>query len=131
MALTCIDFRFHRQVAEIFKKRGVEKFDLKCDAGGVKYLVADEKPEIRDWILENIKLAKELHHIETVILINHSDCGAYGGNEAFDSEESQFNYHKAQLLKAKTLVAGKFPSLKMQTYFALLKDGKVDLLAVD
>jgi carbonic anhydrase len=126
--LACIDFRFHTQLEEILKQRGCNTIDLKCDAGAVKYLVSQDKPEVRDWILENIGISQRLHHIGEVILINHFDCGAYGGNAAFDSEKAQLQYHKEQLSEAKELVSGKFPDLKITTLFATLKDGKVGLV---
>ncbi len=125
--LSCMDFRYHKQVSEILKKEGLVSFDLKCDAGGVKYLVSTEKPAVREWILSNMEISKNLHHIKKIILINHFDCGAYGGNAAFDSEESQLDFHKQQLTDAKVIVASKFPDLEVTSYFAIIRGEAVEL----
>jgi carbonic anhydrase len=126
--LACMDFRFHTQLEDQLKARGYKTFDLKCDAGGVKYLISQDKPAVGDWILQNIEISVRLHHIGEVVLINHYDCGAYGGNAAFDSDESQLQYHKEQLSEARELVGAKFPDLKVTTLFATLQDGKVGLV---
>jgi len=128
--LTCIDFRFHEKIVEELKKQGITSFDLKCDAGGVKYLVSDEKPAVRDWILENIRIAKDLHHIKMIVLINHYDCGAYGGSSAFDSEEVQISFQKNQLSAARTLLSSRFPDLEIKTFFAKPVGEKLELLVV-
>jgi len=107
-----------------------ESYDLKTDAGAVKHLVSGEKSEVRDWILENIDIAKRLHHITTIVLINHYDCGAYGGNSSFESDDRQFSYHSDQLSRAKRFLSEKHPDLKIETLFALLVDNKVKLLEV-
>lgn len=127
LVLMCIDFRFHQSVVDQLKVRGLEAFDLKADAGAVKYLVSPEKPEVRDWIIQNIEIAKRLHQINSVVLINHADCGAYGGNEAFESDEAQLDFHRAQLKDARTLLSSKFPDLSIQTLFAKMVGSEINL----
>lgn len=130
LVLMCMDFRFHEQTLALLKKQGLESFDLKTDAGGVKYLVSADKPAVKDWILENISIAKRLHHIKSVFLINHYDCGAYGGNAAFESQDAQLDYHREQLTAARTILSNEFPDLEVKTMFARLSDGKVTLSEV-
>ncbi|MDP2934039.1 MAG: hypothetical protein Q8N81_08015 [bacterium] len=129
LVLTCIDFRFHEQIVKLLHERGINSFDLKCDAGAVKYLVSDEKPAVRDWILENIEIAKRLHHISQVVLINHYDCGAYGGNSAFESDEAQLVFHREQLAAARTKILVAYPDLAVKTFFAKPVEGKLDLIS--
>ncbi|MBI4053871.1 MAG: hypothetical protein HY397_00915 [Candidatus Doudnabacteria bacterium] len=131
LVLTCIDFRFHEQIARLLHDQGLESFDLKCDAGAVKYLVSNEKPEVKNWILENFRIAQGLHHIQRAILINHYDCGAYGGNAAFKSHAQQLEFHKNQLMQAKDLLKNEFPGLHVDTYFAALEEeSRVKLVAI-
>ncbi|KKT52776.1 MAG: hypothetical protein UW45_C0041G0010 [Parcubacteria group bacterium GW2011_GWC2_44_22] len=122
-----MDFRFHEQVVEQLKLRGIKTFDLKADAGAVKYLISSEKPAVRDWILENIEIARRLHHINAVILINHLDCGAYGGSASFQSKSEELKFHTEQLKQAKMIVGASFPDLKVGIMFAWLEDGQVTL----
>ena len=127
IVLSCIDFRFNQQMIEELKKRGIDKFDLKCDAGGVKYLISEDKPGVRDWILENIDTAKRLHKIEKIVLINHYDCGAYGGNSTWESDESQTKFQSDELAQAKSMLSQKYPDLSIETILARLENGKVYL----
>jgi carbonic anhydrase len=116
--LACIDFRFHHALAEPLKKMQIFSYDLKCDAGAAKYLVSAEKPAVRDWIFENIEIASRLHHVKKVVLVNHYDCGAYGGNQTWQNDAAQLAFQTEQLQKAKRQVAEKFPHLQVIAVFA-------------
>jgi len=130
LVLTCLDFRFHEQLVKLLHEQGINNFDLKCDAGAVKYLVSDEKPAVREWILQNIEIAKRLHRIRQVVLINHADCGAYGGNAAFESDEAQLVFHREQLVSAKAKITVAYPDLTVKTLFAKFAEGKLGLIPV-
>src|SRR3989344_2172283 len=127
LVLTCIDFRFNQQVITELRRRGIEAFDLKCDAGGVKYLIALDKPAVRDWIMENIEIARRLHHVERIVLINHYDCGAYGGNATWSSDEEQFEHHAAELTEAKRFLSDKLPGIQTLAFFAEMNQNTVSL----
>ncbi|MBI2009868.1 MAG: hypothetical protein HYS86_01685 [Candidatus Chisholmbacteria bacterium] len=105
VVVTCIDFRFqpeiHRWVEEKYGEGG---FDRVAYAGGVKSL---------ETILEQIKLARKLHHIDTVVLVNHEDCGAYG--EAGTREK-----HGEDLKAAKERVEREIPGVTVELYFLTL-----------
>ncbi|MDP3921180.1 MAG: hypothetical protein Q8R76_10305 [Candidatus Omnitrophota bacterium] len=56
---------------KIVKKRfRVARLNLKTDAGGIKVLL-DGEPQVRNWIVKNIKLACDLHQTTTIVLVNH------------------------------------------------------------
>ncbi|MCL5435719.1 MAG: hypothetical protein M1275_01400 [Patescibacteria group bacterium] len=126
--LACMDFRFHQKISEPLKKMQINSYDLKCDAGGAKFLASSEKPAVRDWIFENIKISMRLHGVKKVVLVNHYDCGAYGGNKTWTNDEAQLNFHREQLTQAKARVAEKFPGLEVVTVFAKPEGEKLDLL---
>lgn len=126
LVLTCIDFRFHNQLEKLLQDKVCQSFDLKTDAGAVKQLVSG-KAAVRDWILQNIEIARKLHQIKKVVLVNHRDCGAYGGDAAFANHRAQVNFHKNQLEEATKIIQEKFPDLKVETYFAELEGEKVSL----
>lgn len=124
----CIDFRFHAGIVEELARIGIKAFDLKSDAGAVKCLI-DGRREVREWVLENFRIAASLHEVETVVLINHSDCGAYGGSDRFGSAEEEQAFHEDQLSKARAVVEESLPQMKVRTFFAKRQDeGKVALI---
>jgi hypothetical protein len=48
----------------------------------------------------------------------HSDCGAYGGIEAFGGNtESERAHHKAELLRAASNLSAAIPGLIVDCYF--------------
>lgn len=129
--LCCIDFRFHQSIPALLKEQGINAYDLKADAGAVKYLVSKDKPSVRDWILDNIGIAERLHHIKKVVLINHYDCGAYGGNAVFKNDDEQGKFQTQQLRKAKALVSENFPNLEVIIFFAEFDGDAVSLRRID
>ena len=128
--LACIDFRFHYLLAEPLKKLQISSYDLKCDAGAAKYLVSDEKPAVRDWIFENMDISKRLHGIKKIVLVNHYDCGAYGGNKTWSNDGEQLAFQTGQLQKAKQVVSEKFPELEVIAVFAKPAEGVLEFQQV-
>ena len=102
LIVTCIDYRFQEYInkwtAENFAPN---TFDRVAIGGGVKNL---------DLILNQIDIAKRLHYIHKVVLINHEDCGAYG-------TEGTPQKHAEDLKNAKAKIAEKYPDLEIQTYY--------------
>ncbi|MGE5392532.1 MAG: carbonic anhydrase [Candidatus Saccharibacteria bacterium] len=121
VALSCMDFRFREAVQNFIQNElNIHAFDLKTDGGGVKKLV--EEGPVRDWILSNFEIAFSLHGVDKVILINHQDCGAYGGSKAFGQSEEEFRFHEEQLKQASSLVSARYPDKKVEAYLALLTE---------
>ena len=61
-------------------------------------------------VLAQVRIAKRLHEIRGVILINHEDCGAYG-------DEGTAERHQADLREASQKIKATFPDLKTETYY--------------
>lgn len=103
--ITCIDFRLQEYINNWISQNFAPKtFDRVAWAGGVKNL---------DLILTQIEIAKSLHGIHRVILINHEDCGAYG-------EEGTKEKHSEDLATAKAKILSQFPDLEVDTYYLKL-----------
>lgn len=142
LMLGCIDYRFQTGFQQF-----VESENLKndCDrlhvAGAVKGLVESEgrHPEpaeglgddtvVRDYILGQIEISAKLHEIKEILLVNHRDCGAYGGTPAFADKAAEHEHHRNELLKAKALLENRFPSITIKTLFAEI-DESVDPVKV-
>jgi len=119
IALSCIDFRFRKAVQDFLNNElGLPDVDFKGDAGAVQQIV--EKTPAGDWICKNFEIAFSLHGVNKIILINHQDCGAYGGSKKFTDEKQEIEFHTEQLKKAVEILKEKYPDKTVEAYFALL-----------
>jgi hypothetical protein len=127
---TCIDFRFRTALNDFIENElNLHSVDLKTDGGGVKKIV--EEGPIREWIFANYQIAFDLHGVEHVILINHQDCGAYGGSKAFENLDKEIQAQEIQLRHGVSVVRSKFPDKQIEAYLALIDpEGKVSFKKV-
>lgn len=130
IALTCIDFRFRKALHEFFENElSIYDIDHKADGGGVKML--NQEGPVRDWIFQNFDIAFNLHGVNRVILVNHQDCGAYGGSKAFTSPEDEISQQELQLRQASSIINAKYPDKQVEAYLALIdSDSKVSFKKV-
>jgi len=114
----CIDFRFQEAIKDYFKKNGLlGDCDIISIAGGVKD---------SDFILKQLDISVSLHKSHEAVLINHIDCGAYGGSSQFSSFEAERIFHAGELEKTKMQILEKYPSLKIKTILAkIVPSGEV------
>lgn len=100
--ITCIDFRFQEYINNwIAGNFSPKTFDRVAIAGGVFDF---------DYVSKQIEISKRLHHIKKVVLINHEDCGAYGG--AGTAEK-----HAEDLKNAVEKIKQQYPDLTIETYY--------------
>jgi carbonic anhydrase len=60
----------------------------------------------------------KLHDTEIVILMLHSDCGAYGGLAAFDNDEArEAENHRQEMHRAMDFLLREMPDLRVRAYF--------------
>jgi carbonic anhydrase len=111
-----MDYRFWPETIKIFKDK-YANFDLIGLAGSAKNLASPSNEANRTTIIENIDTSVKLHKAKRLILINHVDCGAYGGSEAFANFEEELAFHTNELKKAKQIALDKFPELEVITVF--------------
>ena len=102
LVIHCIDFRFRKSLAQFLEARFGDSYDLISVAGGLKRLVVD--PLENNFILEQIKISDRLHKPEVILLIQHEDCGAYGGSVAFGDFSTEQEAQNQELEKAKALL---------------------------
>ncbi|HXN46303.1 MAG TPA: carbonic anhydrase, partial [Bryobacteraceae bacterium] len=82
----CFDNRFELAFRKFLKRAGVFNCDPIKVAGGAKCLASPENETERAFVLEQIRKSMRLHGTRRVILMLHSDCGAYGGLKAFHDD---------------------------------------------
>ena len=114
----CFDSRFHLGFAKFLKRRGISNSDVIKIAGGAKPLASPASDAEREFVLNQIRTSMRLHETKLVILMLHSDCGAYGGLEAFHGDaDAEAAHHEAELRRAAEYVRGIAPGIEVQCYF--------------
>lgn len=121
VVLCCIDFRFWRETLEFVEKElGIKNYDFPKIPGAAKYI--NEK---NDLAMQCISVPCGLHHAEKIVIVNHQDCGAYGGSAKFNNDsEAEQKFHEAELRKAKNIIAEKYPDKEIILIYAKLVDEK-------
>jgi hypothetical protein len=117
LVIHCIDFRFRKSLTELLESRFGDSYDLVSVAGGVKRLVSD--PLEGNFILEQVKISDKLHKPEVILLIQHEDCGAYGGSVAFEDFSGEQGAQNQEFEKAEALLK-KQCSQPIEKYLARL-----------
>lgn len=115
----CFDNRFEAGFHKFLKRIGVQHCDPIKIAGGAKNLASPEQESDREFVLGQIRKSMNLHGTNRVILMVHSDCGAYGGlAKGFGGDtRAEAVHHKAELAKAAEVTEQAMPGLKVESYF--------------
>lgn len=124
LVIHCIDFRLQDDIWWWLKSQGVTgDSDIVSVAGAVKELVSPEIEEYRKYLSKQIRISRELHGMKRVILINHTDCGAYGGKKAFEGDTAgEEQKHLEDMKSAAIIIKNEFPDLEVMS--VLIKMGE-------
>jgi hypothetical protein len=113
----CFDNRFEAGFRKFLKKIGVYNSDPIKIAGGAKCLASAGHES--EFVLEQIRKSIHLHGANRVILMLHSDCGAYGGlaggfggDAALEREN-----HCRDMERAKGNLKSALPGVSVEGYF--------------
>lgn len=114
----CFDNRFNLGFAKFLKHAGILTSDIIKIAGGAKCLASPARDSDREFLLDQIRTSVRLHGTKLVILMLHSDCGAYGGLEAFGGDaHAEAEHHQGELWRAAAFLNSVLPEIQVQTYF--------------
>jgi carbonic anhydrase-like protein len=114
----CFDNRFELGFRKFLKRIGVVYSDPIKIAGGAKSLASPNLETDRDFVLDQIRSSMRLHGTRRVILMLHSDCGAYGGLEAFEGNAArERENHCDELRKAAQFLTDTIPGLAVEGYY--------------
>ena len=114
----CFDNRFELGFRKFLKKIGVVNSDPIKIAGGAKCLASPEHDSDREFVLEQIRKSIRLHGTRRVILMLHSDCGAYGGLSAFNDDVArEAENHRQDLHRAVDFLQANLPQVNVMGYF--------------
>ncbi len=98
----CFDDRFAGLLDAFIAKMGYKSKDLVKVAGGSKELTSLSTPEGQVFLGQILK-SIALHHTHTLILMVHSECGAYGKIDLAECQTER-DFLSSELLKAKEVV---------------------------
>ncbi len=112
----CFDIRFERGFRKFLRHIGVEYWDAIRLAGGAKCLASADEGA-RQFVLDQIRISMRLHGTRRVILMLHSDCGGYGGLEAFADAQAEAAHHAGELRRAAENLVAAIPGIKAEPYF--------------
>ncbi|HEY4903012.1 MAG TPA: carbonic anhydrase [Candidatus Sulfotelmatobacter sp.] len=117
--LWCFDNRFDMGFRKFLKRIGVVNSDPIKVAGGAKSLSSPENESDRGFVLEQIRISIRLHGTKKVILMVHSDCGAYGGLDGgFRGDaKAEATHHEKELRRAAAVLLEAIPGLEVRGYF--------------
>ena len=116
--LWCFDNRFELGFRKFLKRIGVVNSDPIKIAGGAKCMASPEHESDREFVLDQIRKSMRLHGTRRVILMVHSDCGAYGGLARFgDDAAAEAAHHERELKRAAANLIAALPGVEVQGYF--------------
>jgi len=127
--VTCMDFRLHRRadrrdaLGQFVDSLGVD-CDIIARAGAVQDIVRPA-PEGENTLLRDLGISVALHQIKTIYLVNHENCGAYGGHNLPDAE-AECAMHHDDLAAACVIVGEMFPGVTVTPVLARLVEGSDD-----
>jgi carbonic anhydrase len=114
----CYDHRFDLVFQKLLKRTGSERPDPVRIAGGAKCLASPDHESDREFVLEQIRKSIQLHGTKTVILMLHSDCGAYGGLAGFDNDPAiEAEHHRQEMHRAYDYLKSTIPEIDVKAYF--------------
>jgi hypothetical protein len=113
MVVRCMDFRFHAELPRLLAEHfGVECFEYDSPGGGCGGSKSFIDPDCRKIVLHALDLAVSLHSVKRLVIVDHMDCGAYGGSERFGDLEVERQFHVERLQEAREIVREHHPQLE-------------------
>jgi hypothetical protein len=117
--LWCFDNRSELGFRKSLKRIGAVNCDPIKIAGGAKCMASPDQVTDRGFVLEQIRKSMRLHGPRRVILMLHSDCGAYGGlATGFGGDAAaEAAHHERELQRAAANLRTAIPGIEVQGYF--------------
>lgn len=120
--ICCMDFRFHKATTGFIENElGILDYDLITEAGGIKGLAENDAGIVTE-IKKHLDISTTLHHSKQIILVNHEDCGAYGGSKRWGDLKAEKTYHNSDLAKAVKALKDMYPDNQITTLYAYFND---------
>ena len=132
LLLSCMDFRLMNEIEAYMTQRGLrDNYDHIILAGASLGAMTDKYPAWSKTFWEHLDVAIKLHDTQTVIVIDHRDCGAYKvilGEDFAKDPTRETAAHREQLLTLQKAIKKKYPQMKVELTLMAL-DGKVETIS--
>jgi hypothetical protein len=115
LALACIDGRFIKKTIDWVSEKTNGVFDFRTEVGSSKAII--DSVADRERFFAVIDTSLKLHSIKEVWLIDHIDCGAYGGSKEFENTGDEIKFHQEKLDTATEIVSQSYPDLLIKKIF--------------
>ncbi|MDE2163727.1 MAG: hypothetical protein KGL56_04385 [Alphaproteobacteria bacterium] len=124
LALTCIDYRLVDDAVHFFDGMHLtNEYDQLSLAGASLAAVSEKFPSSNKAFWDHVQIAKDLHHVKKLIVLDHRDCGAYkvAFGKAFAAQpDAETMQHKSVMLKLHAQMAKRHPDLAAEFYLMAL-----------
>lgn len=131
LVLNCMDFRLIGAVADYLKARGLAgKYDQMTLAGGAIGVMSDQTAAWAETFWQHVSLARTLHGIGKIIIIDHRDCGAckaFVGRDCADIRDAETVTHMKWMEALADEIKTREPGLDVELLLMDL-DGTVEAL---
>lgn len=126
LALTCIDYRLVDDGVHFIDGLGLTRdFDQVALAGASLAAVSDKFPSSNKAFWDQLDIAKSLHHVKKLVVLDHRDCGAYKvafGDKFAPNPPEEDAQHKGVMEQLKVKLLAMHPDLTSE-YYLMALDG--------
>jgi len=129
LAITCIDYRLVDDAVKFFDSHKLTNdYDQVSLAGASLAAVSAKFPSSNAAFWDHVAIAKQLHAVKKVIIVDHRDCGAYKvayGKDYHGEGAAELAQHKAVMEEVKAKMHKLHPDLTTEFYLMAV-DGKTE-----
>lgn len=132
-AVYCSDGRFTKYVEAVLQKIGHDRLDVLSIPGGPALLSQNWATKFFEveTVREGLLFLVDRHHLKTVVLIAHQDCGFYREKYGAASREEIRKAQEADLLSAKNVLTKAREGLTVHVLYAQVSGDVVTFVGVN
>jgi len=120
LVLSCMDHRLMPAIAALMEQRGLAgRYDHIVLAGGALGVMCSDNPAWRTVFMDHLGLARSLHGVDRLIVVDHRDCGAckqFVGADCADDPASERETHRGAIDDLRELLAAEYPNLVIEAH---------------
>ncbi|OYD84059.1 carbonic anhydrase [Azospirillum brasilense] len=132
LLLSCMDYRLIDDIGRYMDGRGLtNRYDHVILAGAALGALTDQKKAWGKAFWDHVAVARQLHRIKRVMVMDHRDCGAYRvflKTDVAADPEKETAAHAEQLRALGAAIKARHPGLEVELLLMAL-DGSVESIA--
>jgi hypothetical protein len=106
-----MDFRLWEPINKWAEDNGlIGECDLISLGGTLKDILGNDD-SVSEYLLSQVDISYNLHQARVGYILDHMDCGAWGGKEAFSGADADFSHHADILRQVAEVIKEKYPDL--------------------